>query len=269
MRMRTVTVPGGEPLRLYLLADAHLGDRECAERELEAWLARLRDDPGGRLLIVGDLLGAIGKGDRRLSLPELADWVLESHPRYGEDILAVEAARVVELLEPVASQIDGWVSGNHEQKPRAWYGRDVTLEMARRLGVEEAYLGALGWVRYSFRLTRTGRVRYDVLLHHGRVAGRRDGVLATQLEEMLSDYDVDLAVTGHSHALLTIVKPRVEITSHGAARLRDRRGIAAGTWQRTPGGGDAWADECRLRPRQVGGAVVQFEPRTCAVEVIG
>jgi len=272
MLVRTVTIPAEWRDRyfIYLLADAHIGDADCAEEELAAWLDGVRQNHHGRIVILGDLISAIGKGDRRLDLKAVAPWVIARQPRFHEDVLAIEAERAVALLRPVQDRIDAWISGNHEQKPRAWYGRDITREMVRDLGLDPGvYLGSLGWLSYSFARSATARRSLDIVLHHGTASGRHDGGQAGQLEELLMDYDCDVAVVGHSHNTLGISKPQIRRDRKGARLVqRDRRGIVAGTWQRTPGTSDTWQDERRLRPRRVGGVVIEYTVETGAIEVV-
>lgn len=270
MRSRTVVLDARDwqPWHIYCLSDAHIGDRHCAERDLRAYIARIAADPKGRLVITGDLISAIGKGDKRLDLRTLADWVLDKRPGATEDVLGIQAAKAVEWLTPVADKIDGVISGNHEQKPRAWYGRDIMAEICQGLGIPQCYLGSLGWLVYSVRITKTCSRALDMLLHHGVSADRKAGGQLNQLEEILCDYDCDIAVCGHSHE--TLIKPWPQVMpDRKTGKLQERRrwGVMAGTWQQTPADGDGWQDERRLRPKRIGGVVIEYDPRSGAVEV--
>lgn len=272
MRARTVQLDArdGQPWRVYILSDVHIGDRCVDEDALRAYVARIHDDPRGRVVITGDLISAIGKGDRRLDLSSLADWVLERRRDVTclQDVLGVQADMAAKWLAPVADRIDGMVSGNHEQKPRAWYGRDVLAEIAKGLGCTDAYLGAYGWLTYSFATTATQRRRLDLLLHHGISAGRTVGPQANMLEQVLLDNDCDVAISGHSHKTIIHSVPQVRRdTKSGAIMQRQRWGIIAGTWQRSPTDGDLWSDERRLRPARVGGVCITYDPARAATTV--
>jgi len=268
---RTVSLNAldGQPYRLYVLSDAHIGDVSCDERGLRAYIRTIADDDRGRCLITGDLISAIGKGDKRLDLGSLADWVLNTRPRVQQDILGVQADRAVDWLQPIASRIDALVCGNHEFRPRAWYGRDVMREMARGLGCEDAYLGAQGWLTYSFQVTTTRTRAYSILLHHGTAAGKGVAPEAGELYSTLCDNDVDMAIVGHSHRRGPYPPwQRVERDKKtGRLRLRELYGVVGGTWSMTPGVGDQWADERRLRPRSTGGVVVEYRPSSGRVSV--
>jgi UDP-2,3-diacylglucosamine pyrophosphatase LpxH len=270
MLARTVTLDArdGEPWRIYPISDAHIGDVCCDEAGLQAYIDTIRRDEHGRCVITGDLVSAIGKGDKRLDLSSLAEWVLDARPRVQQDILGVQAVRAVEWLRPIADRIDGLVAGNHETKPRSWYGRDVMAEIAKELGISPAYLGSQGWLTYSLTLTTTQRRLLTLYLHHGTSSGRKVGGQAAQLEEMLLDHDCDIAICGHSHRTFAHPVPQVRRDGKTGKLLpRHRWGILAGTWQRTPDAGDLWQDERRLRPAHLGGVVIEYNPATAATTI--
>ncbi len=268
---RTVTLPSmdGEPWRIYTLSDAHIGDVSCDEDGLRDYIRAIADDPKGRCLITGDLISAIGKGDKRLDLGSLADWVLASRPTVQQDILGVQAERAVDWLRPIQDRIDAVVCGNHEYRPRAWYGRDIMREIVRGLGCEETYLGSKGWLTYQFVVTATRRRRYDILLHHGVGAGKGDAPELPHIAKALMDNDVDMVIVGHSHRRGAFPEwDRVRRdTKTGKLYLQRRWGILGGTWQRTPYEGDSWQDERDLRPRAPGGMMIEYDPTKGAVRV--
>ena len=271
MQSRTVTLPSqdGQPWRIYVLSDAHIGDVSCDETGLRHYIQTIESDPQGRCLITGDLVSAIGKGDKRLDLATLASWVLESRPRVQQDILGVEAERAVEWLRPIADRIDAIVCGNHEFKPRYWYGRDIMQEIAKDLDCKDAYLGSQGWLTYQFVVTTTRRRRYDILLHHGIASGKGVTPEAPELYRILCDYDVDMAIVGHSHRRGPYPpwQRAYRDGKSGKLTLRELWGVVGGTWQRTPDEGDQWSDERRLRPRSTGGVVIQYNPADGTVRV--
>lgn len=271
MQSRTVVLPSmnRESWRIYVLSDAHIGDASCDEGGLRAYIEGIHDDPQARCLITGDLISAIGKGDKRLDLGTLAEWVIAARPRVQQDILGTQAQRAVDWLRPIAERIDAVVCGNHEAKPRAWYGRDIMQEIAKDLGCSQAYLGSQAWLQYQFVLTSTGRRRYDILLHHGISSGRGTTPEAPELYRILCDYDVDMAIVGHSHRRGPYPpwQRAYRDAKTGKVRLRELWGVVGGTWQRTPDSGDQWSDERRLRPRSTGGVVIEYSPTSGAVRV--
>lgn len=271
MLTRSVSLPSmdGQPWRIYIISDAHIGDVSCDEDGLRDYIRTIEADPKGRVLITGDLISAIGKGDKRLDLSSLADWVLATRPRVQQDILGVQAERAVDWLRPVADRIDAVVCGNHEYRPRAWYGRDIMREIAKDLDCKDAYLGSQGWLTYQFVVTATRRRRYDILLHHGIASGKGVTPEAPELYRILCDYDVDMAIVGHSHRRGPY-PPWQRVyrdAKTGRLGLRELWGVVGGTWQRTPDTGDQWSDERRLRPRSTGGVVIQYNPADGTIRV--
>ena len=259
----------GEPWRVYMISDAHIGSAQCDEAALERWISTIAADPCGRVMITGDLIHAIGKGDKRLDLGNLAPWIRTAAPAFAEDVIGLECDRAVALLEAIADRIDGYVSGNHEGKPRSWYGRSITAGICRDLGIRDAYLGAQGWVAYSFKVTRTRTRRWAWYVHHGYSAGRTVGGQAAMLERMLRDHDCDVAVCGHSHETFVRPMPRMRLDAKtGKAVQQTRWGIMAGTWELTMiNGSDSWMDEKALSPKAMGRVVAEYRPATAESEV--
>ena len=92
---------------------------------------------------------------------------------------------------------------------------------------------------------------------------------ANELYRILCDYDVDMAIVGHSHRRGPY-PPWQRVyrdAKTGKLGLRELWGVVGGTWQRTPDTGDQWSDERRLRPRSTGGVVVEYDPAKGAVRV--
>ena len=264
MRSRRIDLSStaGEPLRLYTLSDVHLGSAMCDEAALGRWLQLIARDPHARVIILGDLIGAIGKGDKRLDLGGLAPWVREADPAFIEDVIEIESQEALSLLYPIAERIDAYIEGNHERKPRAWYGRAVGASLCRELGVMDAYLGAQGWLSYVCHLTKTQTARLNVYGHHGYSAGRALGGQVGQLERMLLSTDADIVMCGHSHSSFAHPCPRMETNAKTCqVYQRQRWGILGGTFERScADGSDGWSDERALAPKQIGGVIVEFDP---------
>ena len=272
MLTRTITLPAtdGRPWRIYALSDCHVGSALCDEAGLERWIRAIAQDDYGRVVITGDLIAAIGKADKRLDWGSLASWVRDGDPQFAEDILDLEIERVTELLQPIADRIDGYVEGNHERMPRRWYGRAVGPAIVRDIGCRDAYLGAQGWVCYSFKVTATQRRRLTVYLHHGYSAGRTVGGQTAMLERMLRDNDADIAICGHSHETFARPMPRLRLDAKTGKPVEQQRwGILAGTWERSSDGrSDGWGDERALSPKRLGGVTIEYEPATAATKVL-
>ena len=271
MLTRNVSLPAtdGEPWRIYAISDAHIGSALCDEAALERWIAAIARDSRGRVVVTGDLIHAIGKGDKRMDLGSLAPWIRDADPAFAEDVLGLECDRAVDILRPVADKLDGYVTGNHEQKPRQWYGRTAGAAILRALDCRDAYLGAQGWLCYSFKVTATRRRRLSVYLHHGYSAGRAIGGQAAMLERMLRDNDADIAICGHSHETFVRPMPRMRLDAKtGRPMQQTRWGIMAGTWERTlSDGSDGWMDERALSPKALGQVVIEYSPATAMSEV--
>ena len=271
MLTRSVSLPAtdGQPWRIYALSDAHIGSALCDEAALERYVATIAADPRGRAVITGDLIAAIGNGDKRMDFTSLAPWIRDADPAFAEDVLGLQCDRAVEMLRPIVDRIDAYVSGNHENKPRQWYGRALGVAIARALDCRDAYLGSQGWLCYSFKVTRTQRRRLSLYLHHGYSAGRAVGGQAAMLERMLRDHDCDVAICGHSHETFVRPMPRMRLDGKtGRAVQQMRWAIMAGTFEHSlDNGSDSWMDQQALSPKRVGGVVVEYNPATAGTGV--
>lgn len=264
----TLDATDGESWRIYALSDAHIGSATCDEALLKQWIQHIADDPRGRCIITGDLISAIGKTDKRFSLSALADWVLLKKARSPEDILGIQASAAVEWLRPIADRIDGYVSGNHEDKPLMWNGTDTQWYICEQLGRREAYLGSQALLTYKFRLTKTRTRTLDIYLHHGTSGSTTEAALRS-LKETAGLWEADVFLAGHCHATAgEAIAVGYKDRKSGELRQRLKHVGLCGTFDRSfTTGSNVFSDRKKHRPHPVGSLLIEHNPARFETEI--
>ena len=96
------TLPG-RTVKVWAVADVHIGAKECDMDGFKAFLRKMQDEPDSYLVIVGDVLNN-GIKDSMTNVYE------ETMPPHTQVDVATE------LLKPIADKILGCVGGNHERR---------------------------------------------------------------------------------------------------------------------------------------------------------
>jgi hypothetical protein len=121
-------------------------------------------------------------------------------------------------LEPIATQIDGAVGGNHGERLYRFAGMDPEQEVWDRLQVP--YLDASGVIQYHLGKHNPlagDRGTFDLYMHHTASAGRTAGIGLTAVERLMSCYEgADIYLGGHAHKLDVGIVSRSRI--HGGAK---------------------------------------------------
>lgn len=106
-------------------------------------------------------------------------------------------------LEPIATQVDGAVGGNHGERLYRFAGMDPEQEVWERMQVP--YLDASGVIQYHLGIgnaTRGQQDTFTVYLAHTASSGRLAGAGLTAVERLLSCYEgADFYCGGHAHKL--------------------------------------------------------------------
>lgn len=253
----TISVPGrGSVVRVYALADIHLGSALCDEALLQETVRQIARDPLAYWVGLGDMCEWINRRDPRHRESRLAEWLWGK-----DDLAAAQRARLLEVLAPIRGKCLALVKGNHEDAILQHAETDVYYSVVEAMRVEgqELALGASGFVtltiqRQSFRDCRD--VRF--FLHHGYVGGRLAGAKALELERLPGRYDADVILLGHSH-----VKQALTVVTHAvnaAGEVVERRRVCAvcGTFLRTHGEPEGYAELRGYPPTDVGPVVIEI-----------
>lgn len=187
-----------EKARLYVIADAHVGDKHHDAELMRRTLQTIKDDDHALVIINGDILNAALRSsvsdvyDERMTLGEAIDYVSK-------------------MLEPIKDKIIAGTIGNHEYRAYKEAGVDVMKVIFANLGIAERYLceGGVVYIRLGQNGKRThGRrfppkIYYSVYVTHGGRGGGSAGSTANALARMPSVCDADIFIHSHTHTPLT------------------------------------------------------------------
>jgi predicted phosphodiesterase len=176
--------------RLYVIADAHIGDPALDVQALKAVITAAKDDPRGYVILNGDLIS----NATRTSVSDI----------YSEVLSPMEQMRIaVDMLTPIKDKIIAVCAGNHEDRTYRKEGIDINALIARELGAESKYsptsavvflrMGDAGGKEHNRRIT------YSIYCAHGSVCGRKEGAKAIRLADLASIIDADIYIHSHTH----------------------------------------------------------------------
>lgn len=168
----------GRDIKVYGVADVHIGARECDLDGFRAFLKRIEHDPDAYLCLVGDITNN-GIKDSVTNVYE------ETMPPSAQVELAAE------LLAPVKDRILGAVGGNHEHRSARAVNYDPMYDVMVRLGIPHLYRQSLCFIRVIMRRS-TCHEHYAILLAHGSSDAKRQ-----RFDAVVEG--VDATITAHVH----------------------------------------------------------------------
>jgi predicted phosphodiesterase len=211
-----------EQIRLYPIADPHLGDINCNYPKLKATLETIQNDPNGYVILAGDLLNNATKA----SVSDI----------YSEKLSPMEQInRGVDTFRPIKEKVVCVATGNHEERTYRQDGIDITRLVSRELGFEDKYREdfSLLFLRFgSNNKHEKGRMMsYSVYVNHGNGGGRKIGGKANRLNDLAMVCDADVFIVGHTHTPM-IFKDSFIRTTPGAnsAEIVERTYINTTAW---------------------------------------
>lgn len=226
-----------EIFNLYPIGDAHVGAFNFASKKFKKYVQRIREDDNALWIGGGDILDAVILQDQKRFDPDnLPAWMLSGSPdkvrRKIKDILKAQMDYAEELLEPIKHKCIGYIEGNHEFSISHYHNRDVTAEMASRLGTVE--LTDCAFIRFRFK-RNSGTSTVRLFICHGHGGGRSAGAEPTHLTRLAQERDCEIIFRGHSHIFHIMPPiPRLTIPTCGElpehAITHDVRAANWGAW---------------------------------------
>lgn len=208
----------GRTIKVWAVADVHIGSRECDLDGFKKFIGMIFDDPDSYVVIVGDLLdNAVAAGGGT----PVSDDVMS--PMDALDVAA-------DIMRPVSDRVLAIVSGNHEDRTRKFVGFDIMEHFALMIGRIDAYRHDMAFVRLNMvggSVYKTGRwsVRgsASILCVHGKSAAKTKK-FAYAVE------GVDVIITGHTHEGLVSKPARLCFTQKGNVVVKSLVSMTATSW---------------------------------------
>ena len=196
----------GRTIRVWAVADVHIGARECDIEGFEAFLHRIAKDKDAYIVLCGDI---INNGIR----DSLTNVYEETMPP------SAQIEKAAELLAPVKDKILGAVGGNHEARSRKAVDLDPMHTIMVMLGIGYLYRTNFAFLRIILSNGNT-KSRYALMLIHGKTANKRKNF-------EFAVEGVDAIVSGHVHEGNISRPARLVFTSRNSVTIKPLVSVVA------------------------------------------
>lgn len=248
----------GEPIRLVMFSDTHVGSKGFAKNHFKKFLASSMDHPNAFLLGIGDQLDCIIQSDvKRFQISGIDPKYLSSDT--PDEVLDMQKDEFISIMEPYKDRLLGLLLGNHCYNITKRYGTNVHRQICNTLGVENLGYSCLLLLKLS---ENGGRGRsYTIYANHGFGAGTvSEGYSITKYSRLIYAYDADCYVTAHDHQLYYKRLSRVGVNQSG--NMQDKTIILCNTGAFCKSLSDsdmpAYAEVKGYPPRVLGGIVLDL-----------
>jgi hypothetical protein len=243
---------GGEPVRMRISSDLHLGHVLSKPKLIKKFL---EEDQEAFHLFNGDLHDAVVTADTRRYRKAM-------DATHGQDIIDEQLDEATKIFEDVAKRgkIIGIGTGNHEQVISRKCNTNLTRRLCRRL--EVPFLGYTSII--ILRLHENGaRIRtVRIRMHHGYGGScRTPGGEFTKYAKSLTSWDVHAVLYGHGHQLGCRALSWTTIS--GKRLIRGLRWVGlTGTFMDSVAQGHqpSYAEEKDYPPAVIGGLIMEIKP---------
>jgi len=254
----------GDSWKLVPLGDVHLGAKGCDERAFDAKVMEIAKDKRALTLLMGDMCDCITPGDKRWDDRAVADWCYEPWAR--SNIAIAQRDRLVNSLQHIPRErILGIISGNHEATIRRYHSLDITLDIARTLGIK--YLGEEAFVHLTFEWKGCART-FVIFATHGSGGGRKVGGKANKMTDIAAFVDADITCMGHHHDRLGVRTVRLGLDKNANFTHTEQVHVLTGSYLKTyQVGSPSYAARELYPPTAIGSPTVLIRPQDRHLEV--
>lgn len=201
----------GRSIKVYPIADVHLGSKECDLEGFENHLKKIAKERDSYVVLVGDICNNATK---------------DSLSNVYEDVMPPirQIEKAVELLDPIKDKILGAVGGNHEARSRKAVDLDPMYTIMCMLGPEYAKLYRSNFAIMRIRLTNGKSYdSYSIMLIHGKTENKKRQ-FAYALE------GIDVLITAHTHTGIVEKPARLVFNQRNSIVVKELISITATSW---------------------------------------
>lgn len=245
-----------DKFNFYPIGDVHLGTISCDEKRLKRTINKVKEDPFGYAILMGDLAEFISAKDPRWDGGMIAPWMGQNTSR----VINMQLGRIFELFEPISGKTIGAIKGNHEATMEKHGSVDVHDMICRHLAIKNLSYSAFIRLRFKYK---TSLHSVTIYAHHGHGGGRKAGAKINRIHDMGADYEADIYLMGHTHErgwapqkpMLRMKAKLEEISS------RERYYGHTGSYLKTCELGESgYAEKAGYPPTSTGGIQFTIEP---------
>lgn len=166
-------------INIYPLVCMHFGAAQCDMKFIKEHVRRIKDDPAGYWVYLGDAGECVTKTSK-------GDVYAQLLSPQGQQELAVK------VLEPIRGRGLFGIRGNHGQRVYRETGLSFDKNLCHRLGIP--FLGVSAFVNMV-----VNRSSYDMFFHHGADCGTPVSAKIRKAESFSQFVNADALFTAHSH----------------------------------------------------------------------
>jgi len=166
-------------INIYPLGDVHIGSKECDLELLKKWVEMVKQDPYGKVVIIGDMMNMGLKTSKSNVYEEVLTPMQQKELCY-------------EILEPIADKILAGCSGNHEYRAVKEVGMNPLYDVFCRLRIEDRYRENVCFLKLTVGKCGKNPNTYGVVLTHGKSKNK-------DLDWTYSVDGSDVFISGHTH----------------------------------------------------------------------
>ena len=211
--------PERKDIRIYPIADVHLGAAEHMTREWEQFCERVKDEQA-YIILGGDLIN----NSTRNSVSNIFDEVMR--PRDQKRL-------IVEMLKPIRDRILCMTTGNHERRNRD-VDDDPSYDIACKLDIEDVYRENIAFLKIQIgnkELDGTRNPTYLLTVTHGAGGGMLTGGAVNRAERFAYVLDGDALILGHTHKPFVTQPSKIKIDPHNnKVTLKPFKVISMTSW---------------------------------------
>ena len=180
-------LPFHEQIEIHPMADLHIGDSNCAYKEILERIEYIKNTPNAYCILDGDLMDTA-----------IASSIGDT---YAANLQPMEQLKhCVKIFEPIKDKILAVLPGNHENRVYKSDGLDTTELMCSQLGIHGKYspTTALLFIRFGEGMHHRKQL-YTCYCSHGSGGGKREGGKVNRLADLASIVDADIYIHAHTH----------------------------------------------------------------------
>ena len=211
--------PERKDIRIYPIADVHLGAAEHMTREWEQFCERVKDEQA-YIILGGDLIN----NSTRNSVSNIFEETMR--PRDQKRLM-------VEMLKPIRDRILCMTTGNHERRNRD-VDDDPSYDIACKLDIEDVYRENIAFLKIQIgnkELDGTRNPTYLLTVTHGAGGGMLTGGAVNRAERFAYVLDGDALILGHTHKPFVTQPSKIKIDPHNnKVTLKPFKVISMTSW---------------------------------------
>lgn len=194
-----------QDIKIYPIADVHLGAIECMESKWDKFCSMIQSDNNAYLILAGDLIN----NGVRYSVGNPFEQIYR--PREQKRLM-------IRYLEPLRDKILCMVGGNHERRTDKESDSSPAYDIAAKLDLEDIFRENMAFIKLQFGdIKSSGETNpvYTFAVAHGFGSSIYTTNAATRAERWGMAIDgIDGAIAGHIHKPQTFPVGKYVVDKH-------------------------------------------------------